>query len=141
MADPSEIGDDEILFRKLPVKFDRYDPDRKEVKPDAFRPTKSDERGISVDRAHSERHPDFRRIEEAAQGRQAEYYIAVLRAGDLRQHGFVLVPDPLSENPGHALIADLTYANRREPQSEEKRVQLAHGLVIRVEGPFATASN
>ena len=136
MTNSDKISDEEFLYRKIAVTSDAYDPNRQEVKPDAFRPTQYDTRGISVDRAWSESHPAFRRIEEAAQGRQPEYYVAVLQVGSLRASGLDVVPDPLPDNPGHALITDLNYSNRRDAQSQEKKVLLAHRLVRCVEGPF-----
>ena len=120
--------------------FDWYDPSLSEVNPQAFKPNRFDIDGISVDRAHSERHPEFRRIAEAAQGRQDEYYIAELRAGDLRKYGFILHANPLPQNPGHALITDLTYANRKDSESEKKMILLGRDLVLRVGGPFPSGS-
>ena len=136
MTDEGQIDDDEVLYRRIPVKMEWFDPVRNEVKPDAFRPTKSDTAGISVDRGRSDTYPEFRSIEQAAQGRQDEYFVAVLTAGKVAAAGFRLIPEPEEGNPGHALIADLTYNTRRSTDSENKRVLLAHQLVDRVEGPF-----
>ena len=137
MSDRGEIGNDELLYRKVPVKPGWYDPERNELKPDALTPRKDDTAGISFDRAASESHPEFRSAEQAGHGRSpAGYYVAVFKAGDLRSHGFSIIADPQPGNPGHALLEDLTYSNRKDPSSQEKRVELAHDLVIAVEGPF-----
>lgn len=137
------IGDDELLYRRISVKSEWYDPERNEIKPDAFKPWHRDATGISFDRAKSEQHPDFRRIEDAAQGRSAlGYYVAVFQTAHLRRDGFTLIPDPDWENnnPGHALMTDIRYELRRDPQCESKMLRLAHGgLCLRVEGPFLPA--
>jgi hypothetical protein len=132
-----EIGGDELLFRKISVKSEWYDPIRNEIKPEAFKPWPRDIRGISFDRAQSDEHPDFRRIEEAARGPSVKgYYVAVLRAGDLRSFKFDIEPDPLPDNPGHALITNLTYASKMDAQSIDMMAILAHMLVSEIQGPF-----
>lgn len=139
MSDFHEIAGDELLYRKVPVNPNWYNPSLDELAPDAFHPRSEDDLGISLDRARSAKHPEFRSIEESAKGPSSKgYYVAVLRVGDLRRQGFSIVPDPSCErgNPGHVLITDLTYDNRKEPESENKKVLLAHELVLRVEGPF-----
>ncbi len=51
------IEDDELLYRKIPVSLNLYDPVRRSVSQEAFRPhRKHDHTGISVDRAQSETH-------------------------------------------------------------------------------------
>lgn len=141
MSEFHEIGDDELLYRKISVKSEWYDPTRQEIKPDAFKPWPRDTGGISFDRARSEQDPDFRTIEEAARGPSVKgYYVAVCRAGDLRTGGLTIVADPLDNNPGHTLLRDLTYSNCKEPSSREKMALLAHRLVEREEGPFSSGS-
>jgi len=131
------IGDDEFLYRKVPVSQEWYNPVKKELKPKALNPRPIDTEGISLDRAKSRSHPEFRSIEQAAKGPSAKgYYVVIFRVGDLRSQGFTVEADPLKENPGHTLLKDLTYENRKDPQSREKMLQLAHQLVVRVEGPF-----
>jgi hypothetical protein len=139
VVDASEIGDDEFLYRRVPVTPEWYDPARRELKPDAFNPRSDDLDGISFDRARSEAHPEFRSIEEAAKGPSANgYYVAVFQVSELRAAGFTLKADPDEEhaNPGHALLVDLTYSNRKDEQSKDKMVLLAHRMPLRVEGPF-----
>lgn len=131
------IGDDEFLYRKVPVSQGWYDPAQGELKPKALNPRPDDTEGISLDRALSPSHPEFRSIEQAAKGQSSSgYYVAIFNVGDLRSHGFTVKADPLEDSPGHALLKNLTYENRKDPQSREKMAQLAHQLVIRVEGPF-----
>jgi len=135
--DSNEIDDEELLYRKVSVNSGWYNLDRNELKLEAVKPFKHDDNGISLDRAKSRIHPEFRSIVQAAQGPSKNgYYIATFRVGDLSSNGLTVIPDPLEGNPGHALIVDLTYVNRKDPASFQKMLQLVHKLVIRVEGPF-----
>ncbi|MEX2315707.1 MAG: hypothetical protein WD669_01055 [Pirellulales bacterium] len=140
-----EIGDDELLYRKISVKSEWYDLLRNEIKPDAFKPWPRDVAGISFDRARSEHHPEFRSIEEAARGPSAKgYYVAEFRARELRSHGFDVTPDPdfENDNPGHAVLENLRYTEPKDPQCETKMIRLAHGgLCLRVSGPFPQHSS
>jgi hypothetical protein len=141
VADANDIDDNELLYRKVSVNSGWYDPQSNDLKPEAFKPRPDDTTGISFDRAKSELHPEFRTIEEAGQGPSMNgYYVAVFRVSDLRQHGFSLTPDPCNNigNPGHVLMDDLTYDNRKEVESQNKMVRLAHELTLRVEGPFSS---
>ena len=66
------IGNDEILYRKIPVSTGWFDANG--VSPQAFKPRECDTDGISVDRAK------HRTIAAAAQGQSARgYVVAVLR--------------------------------------------------------------
>jgi hypothetical protein len=130
------IDDDELLFRRVPVSAGWHHPDQKPVlEPEAFRPNKNDSTGISLFREK------YTTIEEAARGRPGRsYYVAVLRAGDLRASGMDVVPRPLEGSPGHVEIGNLTYENRKSRQAVEWRFLLAERLCLRVEGPFSTGS-
>lgn len=68
------INDDELLFRKVPVNPGWYDSVKDELKPDALNPRPDDTEGISLDRAQSPVHPEFRSIEQAAIGRSPNGY-------------------------------------------------------------------
>lgn len=137
MPDPGDISADEFLYRKIPVKPNWYNPERQELAPDAFRPREEDNTGISFDRAKSNSNPEFRSVEEVAVGPSSEgYFVAVLRVSDLIASGLTVKADPIAGNPGHALLTDLTSANRREVISRERMTLLAHELTLRVEGPF-----
>ena len=137
MDDLGEIDDDELLYRKVSVNSGWYDPKKKELKPDALKPKSADVAGISFDRAQSDAHPDFRTAKEAAVGPSTGgYFIAVFRVGDLSSCGLSITADPIEDNPGHALLTQLTYQNRKDDSSREVMVRLAHELVVRIEGPF-----
>ncbi len=141
MPDAHEISDDELLYRKVPIGPHWYNQETDELSPDAFNPRSIDETGISLERAQSKEHPEFRTIMQAAQGPSLNgYYVAVFRVGDLRREGFNVVANPDIERgiPGHVLITDLTYENRKNPESQDKKLLLAQGLVLQVDGPFHT---
>jgi len=136
MCSPEEIGNDEIICRRVSANSGWYDPVRGEVKPEAFKPRVGDE-GVSVDRLASDVHPNFRSTKESAAGQAGkEYYAVCLSVASLREHGIEVVSQPLGENPGHAEIVDLTYENRKSDSSLEIMTFLAHEAVLRVEGPF-----
>ena len=92
-SDP--ILDDETLYRRIPASTHWYDPNRTpSLEPEAFRPNRNDESGISVARAK------YTTMHQAALGRVGkQYYVAVLRAGDIRAAGMELAARPLSKLP------------------------------------------
>jgi hypothetical protein len=126
------IDDDELLYRRVPVLLNLYDPSATvPLLPDAFRPNANDRTGLSIHRAK------YKSIQEAGQGRPGkQYYVAVLRAGDLRARGIQLAPRPLVGDPGHAEIVGLTYQDRKLDQVLEWKFVLANELCLRVEGPY-----
>jgi len=133
MGDGTEpIDDDEYLYRRIPIGTEYFDPGKSgKPSPWAFHPRKYDETGISVSRAK------YVTPEQLAQNdRQKRFYIAVLRAGDLRREGIRVVPRPLEGKPGHAELPDLTYDDRREDRVEEFKQLLANKLCREVLGPF-----
>src|SRR5436309_2142592 len=135
MATPERgepIDDQEILYRRIPAALNLYDPHSEpHLLPDAFRPNENDTTGLSVYRAK------YRTLEEAARGREGkQYYVAVLRTGDLRAAGIEVVPRPLADDPGHAELPALTYAERKSDEVLEWKALLAWQLCLRVEGPI-----
>ena len=134
MADGTEpIDDDELLYRRVPLSHFNESNDPK-LTPQTFRPRQDDTTGLSVSRAK------YKSIEQVAQNpRDKQYYVAVLRAGDLRAYGISV--EPRSKPPddlGHAELPGLTYDHRRDDSVEEWIVLLAEKLCLRVEGPFPT---
>jgi len=132
MSEPNgilRIGDDEILFRRIPVSTDWYDG---KVSPNAFNPTKSDIDGISVYRKTFLSAPDL-----AGKGRNVKgYYVVALRAIDLKQSVIRVIPNPLPDDPDHALIPDLTYSNKDSDRSKMLKIRLAELCILPAEGPF-----
>ncbi len=126
------VADDEILYRRIPVSQGWYDA-QVDSKPssEAFRPTKLDDTGLSLARGK------YKSIEAAARGQQGKlYFVAVLRAGNLRAEGIPVEPKPAVGDPSHAEIPGLTYVDRKTDQSIEWKTLLARKLCLRVEGPF-----
>lgn len=123
------INGDELLYRKVPVLPEWVDAHG--LSDEAFKPRKGDTTGLSLERAK------YRSIEDAGRGKSKKgYYVAVLRAGDLRDAGIRVEPRPVEGNPGHCEIVDLTYANRKSDSSLGLMRKLAKELHLRVEGPF-----
>lgn len=131
--DTSPIDDDELLFRRIPVSMGWYDPAVDSVpSPLAFRPRDEDQTGLSLVRGEP-----FNTPKSAARGPSKKgYYIAVLRAGDLRTFGMTVEPKPVAGIPGHAEITSLAAANRENDDAKTMMAQLAHKLCLRIEGPF-----
>ena len=132
MGDGTEpIDDDELLYRRVPLPYFDASSDPKPT-PQAFSPREDDTTGLSVSRAR------YKSIEQVAQNpRGKHYHVAVLRAGDLRNHDISVVPSPKPpDDPGHAELPGLTYDRRGDDAVEEWKVLLAEKLCLRVEGPF-----
>lgn len=137
MASPNVIGDHEIIYRRIPVSQGWYDPDKCEVKPEAFKPLVQDTTGLSVSRVKSSDNPDFLEVEEIAHGKSPQgYYVASLLVSELRANGIDVVAKPTPDNPGHAEIPTLVYENRKSETSQSNMVLMAHRLVKNVLGPF-----
>lgn len=132
MADGVErIDDDELLCRRIPVAW--HDPSINErPSPQAFRPRKDDTSGLSLTREK------YHTPEEAAASGRAgkQYFVALVRVGDLRASGIRVEPDPTDEASGHVVLPDLTYETRDSPPQRGMQVRLAEELCLRVEGPF-----
>jgi hypothetical protein len=128
------VADDEYLYRRIPVSKEWYDENG--LSPEAFRPRRDEETGISVFRAK------YKSIEDAAKGMSKHgYYVAVLRAGDLRNVGIQIIPQPNvpgGYDPSHAELPDLTCHNLSEPAAMERMGRLTD-LALRVEGPFLSS--
>ena len=102
-----------------------YDPATGVLNSEAFGPHKTrDTSGLSVPRAK------YKSIEEAAHGQPGKsYFVAVLRAGDLRQRGIDVVPRPVlpdgRRDPAHAELPDLNGSVRKADQTLERQRILA----------------
>ncbi len=124
-----QIGDDEIIYRRIPVSRGWFVNGK--VSPQAFDPNKDDTDGLSVNRAAFVSAPEL-----AAKGMSKKgYYVAELQAIGLREAGIRVVPDALPADEGHALILDLTYNNRNSDQSLLLKVMLAD-LCLKIHGPY-----
>jgi hypothetical protein len=128
-ADP--IADSELLYRRIPAIAGYYDPQvADKPSPQAFRPRPYDATGLSFWRAK------HKTIEEVARGQPGRaYYVAIVKAADLRNHGMTIVP---RGDPGHAEIPELTYETRKDDRALEFQKLLAAELCLEVTGPFET---
>jgi len=129
------VEDDELLFRRIPASQNWYQPSALHpLSPAAFGPHKDrDSRGISVWRAK------YRTIDEAARGQPGKaYYVAILRAGRLREAGVEVLPDVEDSGPGHCVLPQLNAAQRRSDEVAQLKWLLAESLVESVAGPFET---
>lgn len=112
------VADDEVLYRRIPVSMGWYSSAG--LSPEAFDPRKDEISGLSVYRAK------YKTLEEVARGKSKQgYFVAVLRAGDLRRLGIDVEPKPELDDPGHAELPGLTCLNRLDPTSQEQKVLLA----------------
>jgi hypothetical protein len=127
------VADDELLYRRIPVSMGWYDDSG--VSPEAFDPRRNETTGISLFRAK------YKSLSHAGKGKSKRgYYVAVLRARDIRSIGIDVVPRPLPDDSGHAELPELTCENRLSPKAQERKIRLS-GLCIRVAGPFLTLPN
>lgn len=131
------IAEDELLYRRVPASTGWYDPATGDLKPGAFGPHKRDDvTGLSLVRAA------FKSASEAACGRPGKsYYLAVLRASDLRKNNIMFVPRPDTPrgfDPAHAELPQLNSENYKTDQTLELQ-QLLVTLCIDVQGPFGPA--
>jgi|WetSurMetagenome_2_1015567.scaffolds.fasta_scaffold716879_1 hypothetical protein len=128
-----QLGDDELLYRRIPSHPDYYDQQVDPNKPSdlAFRPTDSDRTGLSLVRA--------KYISAAAASwnmrKQRSDFVGVLRVGDLRKAGIeVRIDNP--DVPHHVELPALRVEKRKESPVIETAHRLAKELCLRVEGPF-----
>ncbi len=130
------VANDEILYRSISIRSRWYDPNQHPpINYIAFTPKKHDRKGISLWR---QKYIKTSR-EAAAKGRQgSEYYVAVLRAGDLSDRGIEVVPTPHTGEGGvgHSSIPVLNYGDRRSGRVMELARLIVAELCLRVEGPF-----
>jgi len=122
------IADDEILYRRVPLAW--YDKTTGLLKDEAFAPHKTNDlTGLSLARER------FKSLEQAAQGQPGkQYYVAVLRAADLRANEIRIEQTP-PEDPSHAELPDLNADNRKESRTLQLQRILVE-LVVSVLGPF-----
>ncbi len=137
MGDGTEpIEDEELLYRRIPTQVSYFDPKRdSRPSPHAFTPHRNDASGISFSRAK------YASPEEVAmRGFSSRYWIAVLKAGDLRKHGLEVIARPVGGDPGHAELPALSYKNHKTDVAEETKVLLAEKLCLNVLGPFPSVN-
>lgn len=124
------IADDEILYRRVPACW--YDASTGRPLALAFGPNKNrDITGLSLSRAK------YKTIEEAALGQPGKtYYVAALRALDVRRAGMTVEPRPVANDPGHSEFPELRADNYKDDLTLERQRRLVE-LCLGVHGPFA----
>ena len=124
------IADDEVLFRRIPVSKGWYSESG--LSPEAFEPRDDEATGISFSRGK------YKSVQDAGQGKSKKgYYVAVIRAVDLRTNNIAIAPRPETDDPGHAELPGLTCDTRLTPEALNLKHLLAT-LPVKVEGPFVT---
>lgn len=128
-CDGSEpVADDELLYRRIPVSKRWYDESG--LSPEAFDPRDEDKSGLSFYRGK------YKTIQEVAKGLSKKgYFVAVLRAGELKEHGITIEPRPQAGDPGHAELPELTCDTRLTQEAQERKLVLAKLCIV--EGPFS----
>lgn len=147
LPDSDAVADDEVILRRIPRSKSWYNPATKQLEDEAFAPLRNDKDGISVSRRRSDGNPSF--LTDAQVGisglSKSGYFVAALRVRDVRRLGLSVIPDPippgnpdgLPENPGHALIPELNYADKETDAVQEWMVRLADGSCVEeVSGPY-----
>ncbi len=131
--DPPPLVATELLYRRVPVNPQFYDPSGQVILEEAFKPSPSDIDGLSLSREC------VGPAGAAATGLAGrDFYVATLRAADLVA-GLGL--DVVADRDDHAVIRDLTYPRRRskDPAVRDRLsaiyIQLV-AAVIDVSGPF-----
>jgi hypothetical protein len=133
-AGSEPISDDEILYRRIPAGCGWYDPTQSDrPSPYAFRANRQDSDGISLSREKYSSPEDV--CGRAREGK--EYFVAELRAGDLRNKGLTLRPAPLANDPGHCVLTEICWGNASTDEAQGCRVLLANELTRRVVGPYS----
>lgn len=125
------IADGETLYRRIRLEwFERDKTDK--PSPHSFRPPENDPSGLSLYRAKYHTPESI----ASALGRR-QYWVGVVRAGDIRGIGLDVVPAPRGPDElGHCEIPQLRSATRDSAESREWQVRLAQELCVEVLGPY-----
>lgn len=133
MSEAAEpIGADELLYRRIPVSANWYDPTvTPPLSSQAYRPRENDLTGISLYRAKGTTPEAI-----AARGRPGKtFYVAALRYADLQNAKIEVVDSNDPNDPGHVELPALNAENRRSNEALEISVKLV-SLTRDVFGPF-----
>lgn len=134
-CDGSEpIDDDEILYRRL---LGEHLTPTFGVSPQAFVPSKRDTTGMSFFR---EKYMTAEAVVEQTGQKGKKYFIAVIRAGDLRHHDIDVVPRPSNTSSGHCEIPSMTCGTRESDECFAISLRLANLVQYPILGPFSKPS-
>jgi hypothetical protein len=127
MSDGTEpVTDDEILYRRV----QKIHGQGGYVDPKAFHPNKHDRDGLSLFRR---KYYSKERLCENCRGKQ--YYVASVRALDVRKLGLHIVPTPPFDI-GHVSLPEWNYKNRKMDRFVELERICANEVVFELDGPF-----
>ena len=139
MDESQPVEDGEFVYRRIHPRF------YKAAAPvsilyEAFRPSRSDDAGLSVIRARFAQPEDcLRGLDPATAG---GYAVARLSVSDLRRLGLTVQPDPVVTGPpGHAIIPELSWDGYQANKVHRKPIlfelaKLASGNIVH--GPKRT---
>lgn len=119
--DQNQVDSSESILRRIHAKF--FDGALEiPIQAEAFRPTERDEDGISVFR---ERFVNAGAIlANVPPEKQPLYYVARIAVCDLEPLNLTVMPAPLDELPGHAIIPELNWASYQRDKTKLKFLQL-----------------
>jgi len=124
------ISDEEIVYRRIPATW--YPDQTRVINDQAFAPHKhNDHDGLSVSRAKFNDPEDA--TKRVASGKK--FFLARLSVHDLKKIGLSVIPAPLDNDPGHAVIPEINASNRGEKLTLERQRQLVQ-LCMDVIGPI-----
>jgi hypothetical protein len=122
MDEHQPVDASEFVYRRIHRVYYQADLPMP-IQPAAFRPTKSDDTGLSVFRAGFLQPVDTLVNIEAS--KRGDYYVARLAVADLPRLGLIVVPDPGRNGPpGHAVIPELSEPAYRADKQRLKIIQV-----------------
>jgi hypothetical protein len=139
MDEQEPVDDNECVYRRIHPKFYKASVPVP-VLYEAFRPSRSDDTGLSVFRARFAKPEDcLAAVDPAAVG---DYVVGRLSVLDLLRLGLTVQPDPIAGGPpGHAIIPELSWdayqANKttRKPVLFELAKLASSDIVHRPDAP------
>ena len=145
MADAPEdpVASDEQVYRTFFDKVGWWDSIKRSVYRQAFEPSDADTNGLSVVRARFHTPLQVAAIkhrERLARNKAAEPLVVVeVSVAALREKGLDVVPDPLPEIPGHAVIPLLNNTQKKGQVGKQRQLD-AVASCIKIHGPFDVAT-
>lgn len=134
-----QVSGDETVFRTFFDRVDWWNAKAGTLTSQVFEPSASDTDGLSVIRSKSHNALDAARLkhrERIARKLEPEpLVVAEVSVGLLLEKSLSVVPDPLPDVPGHALIPEITIATGKGKSGKSLRYA-ARACVVKVHGPF-----
>ncbi len=122
MNEHEPVDDNEFVYRRIHPDF--FNPSMPvPVQPRAFRPSRSDDTGLSVLRTRFAQPQDCLTNRDPA--KIAGFSVARLAVHDLLRLGLTVLPDPIVGGPpGHAVIPELSWAGYQSKKHHWKPILL-----------------